>query len=72
MKPPKQTIRSHNRTTELDAAEYADRLESWASVSMQNLCRAYRGAPPEVQALLLARPVFVAALSWDSNRPEQH
>jgi hypothetical protein len=68
MKPPKQTLRAHNRTTTLDAAEYADRLESWASVSMQNLCRAYRDAPPEVQAQLLARPVFVAALSWEGTK----
>jgi actin-like ATPase involved in cell morphogenesis len=72
MKPPKQTVRAHNRTVTLSSAEYADRLEAHAEALLRDVGNTYRGAPPEVQALLLARPVFVAVLSWASNRPEQH
>ena len=67
MKPPKQTQRAHNRTVTLAPEAYAAKLETYAVAQLVAVVKAYRDASAEVQALLLARPVFVAALAWASS-----
>jgi hypothetical protein len=60
----KQTLRLHNRSVTLSPEAYAQRLEGYAVRSLKQVVNTYRAAPPEVQALLMSRPVYVTALAW--------
>lgn len=72
MKSPRQTVRSHNRTVTRTPVQFAQALEANAEFHLRQIVAFYRAAPPEVQALLLARPAVATALAWaSSHAPEQ-
>ena len=64
----KRVVRQHNRTITLSAEAYAEKLTTHAYQHLQAIVDAYRSASPDVQALLMARLVFVTALTWASSQ----
>jgi hypothetical protein len=67
MKLPRRVVRSHNKTITLSPEQYARKLRRHAIVHLEIVVDVFRSAPPEVQALLLADPAFVTALTWHTN-----
>jgi hypothetical protein len=70
MRTPRQTVRAHGKTQTLTPQAYALKLEAHAAKHLAAVVALYRGAPPEVQALLMARPAVSTALAWASNQAE--